>query len=82
MSWLWKDKPQEKTSIEITTNHNRGNMMRKNIKVHLDINMEFPIDMDPIQAIRSVKANFDLPKNIDILTADISHVEILGDSDV
>ena len=82
MSWLWKDKPQEKTKIEFTTTHGRHNKQRSQVRVTLELDMEYPVTLDVADVIRSVRANFDLPQSIEILTADIAHIEIMDESDV
>ena len=62
MSWLWGDKKsQEKTKLDFTAKNRRRDLVNRTIKVHLELQMEYPEKMDIIQGIRDTKTSFDLP---------------------
>ena len=83
MNWLWKDKTQqEKTKLEFSAKNRRRDLINRTVKVHLELQLEYPESMDIVQAIREVKTSFDLPMGIEMLDAHLAHVEILGDPDV
>ena len=83
MSWLWKDKTsQEKTKLDFTAKNRRRDLVTRTIKVHLELQMEYPESMDIVQAIRETKTSFDLPMGIEMKDAHLAHVEILGEPDV
>jgi hypothetical protein len=80
MSWLWKDKKQqEKTKLEFSAKNRRRDVITRTIRVHLELQMEYPDSMDIIQAIRETKTSFDLPMGIEMKDAHLAHVEILGE---
>ena len=80
MSWLWKDKkPQEKTKLEFSAKNRRRDVITRTIKVHLELQMEYPESMDIVKSIRETRTSFDLPLGIELRDAHLAHVEILGD---
>lgn len=80
MSWLWKDKkPQEKTKLEFSAKNRRRDVITRTIKVHLELEMEYPESMDIVKSIRETRTSFDLPLGIELKDAHLAHVEILGD---
>ena len=80
MSWLWKDKKQqEKTKLDFSAKNRRKGVITRNIKLHLELQMEYPDSMDIVQAIRDIKTSFDLPMGIEMKDAHLAHVEILGE---
>lgn len=82
MSWLWGDKKsQEKTKLDFTAKNRRRDLVNRTIKVHLELQMEYPEKMDIIQGIRDTKTSFDLPMGIELKDAHLAHIEIMGDSD-
>jgi len=80
MKWLWGEK-QEKTKMDFTAKNRRRDLIKRTLKVHLELEMEYPIKMDIIQAIRDTKTTFDLPMGIEMKDAHLAHIEILGDPD-
>ncbi len=81
MSWIWgeKNKEQEKTKMEFTAKNRRRDLITRTIKVHLELQMEYPEKMDIVQAIRDTKTSFDLPMGIELKDAHLAHMEIMGD---
>ena len=84
MSWIWgeKKKGQEKTKMDFTAKNRRRDLITRTIKVHLELQMEYPDKMDIVQSIRDTKTSFDLPMGIELKDAHLAHIEILGDEDV
>jgi hypothetical protein len=79
MSWLWKDKTkQEKTKLDFTAKNRRRDLTTRTIKVHLELQLEYPETMDIVQAIRDTKTSFDMPMGIHMKDAHLAHIEILG----
>ena len=82
MSWIWGEKKnQEKTRLDFSAKNRRRDLTEKTIKVHLELLMEYPNNMDIVQAIRDTKTSFDLPMGIELKDAHLSHIEIIGKSD-
>ena len=81
MSWLWKDKTdkQEKTKLDFSAKNRRRDLITRTIKVHLELQMEYPQSMDIAQSIRDTKTSFDLPPGIEMKDAHLARVEILGE---
>tara|TARA_R100000951_G_scaffold78886_1_gene66911 strand:+ start:1249 stop:1494 length:246 start_codon:yes stop_codon:yes gene_type:complete len=78
MKWF---KKQEKTKLDFTAKNRRRDLVKRTIRVHLELEMEYPDRMDIIQSIRDTKTSFDLPPGIEMTDAHLSHIEILGDTD-
>ena len=83
MNWIWgeKKKGQERTKMDFTAKNRRRDLITRTIKVHLELQMEYPDKMDIVQSIRDTKTSFDLPMGIELKDAHLAHIEILGDED-
>jgi len=81
MNWIWGEKKQEKTKMDFTAKNRRRDLIKRTIKVHLELEMEYPTKIDIIQAIRDTKTTFDLPMGIEMKDAHLAQIEILGDPD-
>ena len=80
MNWIWGEKKtQEKTKLDYTAKNRRRDLISRTIKVHLELQLEYPDSLDIIQGIRNTKTAFDLPPGIEMLDAHLAHVEILGE---
>ena len=77
----WFKRKNKKIKMEFTTNHVSETVQRKLLRVHLDVNFEYPKDVEVVEALEKVNTTFHMPEGMQILTADIVNVEILGDSD-
>lgn len=83
MSWIWGEKKsQEKIKMNFTAKNRRRDLINRTIRVHLELEMEYPAKVDIIQGLRDTKTSFDLPMGIEMKDAHMSHVEILGDPNV
>tara|TARA_R110000824_G_C14984058_1_gene654495 strand:- start:110 stop:364 length:255 start_codon:yes stop_codon:yes gene_type:complete len=82
MSWMWGEKKAEdKVKLDFTAKNRRRDLIKRTVKIHLELQMEYPQKLDIIQGIRDTKTSFDLPMGIDLKDAHISHIEVLGDPD-
>ena len=82
MSWIWGEKKgQEKTKLDFTAKNRRRDLINRTVKVHLELQMEYPEKMDIVQDIRDTKTSFDLPMGIELKDAHLARVEIMGDPD-
>lgn len=81
MKWLWgaKREEQESTPLAFETKSRRRDVVRQIVRVHLDLDIEYPPTTNVVQALRETKANFELPPGVDMKAAHISRVEILRD---
>ena len=83
MSWIWGEKKsQEKVKMNFTAKNRRRDLINRTIKVHLELEMEYPAKVDIIQGLRDTKTSFDLPMGIEMKDAHMAHIEILGDPNV
>ena len=81
MTWMWGEKKQEKTPLDFTAKNRRKDLINRTLRVHLELEMEYPQNMDIVQAIRDTKTSFDLPPGIEMKDAHLAHIEVLGDKD-
>ena len=82
MSWIWGEKKsEEKVQMDFTAKNRRRDLIKRTVKIHLELQMEYPQKLDIIQGIRDTKTSFDLPMGIDLKDAHISHIEVLGEPD-
>jgi hypothetical protein len=44
--------------------------------------MEYPYTFDIVQTIKEINANFSLPVGVDIKDVHLTHIELLGGTDV
>ena len=82
MSWIWGEKKSEdRVKMDFTAKNRRRDLITRTVKVHLELEMEYPQKLDIIQGIRETKTSFELPLGIALKEAHIAHIEILGDPD-
>lgn len=82
MSWIWGEKKSEKkVQMDFTAKNRRRDLISRTIRVHLELQMEYPQNMDIIQGIKDTKTSFDLPMGIELKDAHMAHIEVLGDPD-
>ena len=81
MNWIWgeKKKGQERTQMDFTAKNRRRDLVNRTVRVHIELEMEYPTKIDIVQAIRDTKTTFDLPMGIEMKDAHLAHIEILGD---
>lgn len=86
MNWIWKEKTQkqekqEKTKLDFSAKNRRRDLVTHTIKVHLELEMEYPQSVNIVESIRDTKTSFDLPPGIELKDAHLAHIEILGKAD-
>tara|TARA_R110000765_G_scaffold76954_1_gene151257 strand:+ start:665 stop:928 length:264 start_codon:yes stop_codon:yes gene_type:complete len=83
MNWIWGEKKNtkatEKTKMDFTAKNRRRDLITRTVKVHLELQMEYPGKMDIVQGIRDTKTSFDLPPGIELKDAHLAHIEVLGE---
>jgi len=76
--WIWSEKKkQERTELDFTAKNRRRDLIERTVKVHLELQMEYPGKMNIVEAIRDIKTTFDLPVGIEVKTAHLAHIEIM-----
>ena len=84
-NWLWGEKDKSnlehtlkgKVPLDFVAKNRRRDLVTQTISIHLELEMEYPKNMDIGQAIRDTKTTFDLPMGIELKDAHLSHIEIL-----
>lgn len=80
MNWIWGEKKgQEKVKLNFEAKNRRHGVVRKVVKVHLELELEYPESIDIAQALKDTKTSFELPMSIEMIDAHLSRVEILDD---
>ena len=58
--WIWSEKKkQERTELDFTAKNRRRDLIERTVKVHLELQMEYPGKMNIVEAIRDIKTTFD-----------------------
>ena len=72
---------EERDKFRHLLKNRRRDLINRTIRVHIELEMEYPTKIVIIQAIRDTKTTFDLPMGIEMKDAHLAHIEILGDPD-
>tara|TARA_R110002153_G_scaffold64551_2_gene172898 strand:+ start:463 stop:711 length:249 start_codon:yes stop_codon:yes gene_type:complete len=80
MKWTWGEKKQgqEVTPLDFTTEQDDKAIIRTTVKVHNTLDIEYPAKDNIAQVLRDVKVEMLLPPGVEIHSAEITHVEVLG----
>ena len=82
MSWIWGEKKsQENTKMEFTASNRRKDTLHRTVKIHLELEVEYPEKSDIVQGLRATKVTFDLPVGVKVKDTHLTHIELLGYSD-
>ena len=86
MSWIWgekkpKEKPKEDVKMEFTATTRRKETIDRTVRLHLELEVEYPERADIVQSLRDTKISFDLPVGLKIKDTHLTHIELLGYSD-
>jgi len=79
MNWIWAEK-KKKTPLKFNVKNSGNGNIQSVVKVHIEFTMEHPQGIDLTEVIRTTEATFDLPAGVEIQNADITHIELLGES--
>jgi len=81
MKWTWGEKKQEQevTPLNYKTERDDKAIIRTTVKVHNTLDIEYPAKDNIAQVLRDVQVDMKLPPGVEIYSAEITHVEVLGD---
>ena len=82
MSWIWGEKKQEPTKVEFTAKSRAEDIINRKVRIHLDLDMTYPYTFDIVETIKEINASFSMPVGVDITEVHLTHIELLGGSDV
>ena len=82
MSWIWGEKKLEPTKVEFTAKSRAEDIINRKVRIHLDLDMTYPYTFDIVQTMKEINASFSLPVGVDISEVHLTHIELLGGSDV
>jgi|DEB0MinimDraft_12_1074336.scaffolds.fasta_scaffold06228_5 hypothetical protein len=82
MSWIWGEKkPKENVKMDFRTTPLRKDIVGRNIKLHLALEVEYPQNSDIVQAIRDTIVTFALPEGLVVKNTNLTHIELLNYTD-
>tara|TARA_R110000737_G_C14302428_1_gene436259 strand:- start:208 stop:462 length:255 start_codon:yes stop_codon:yes gene_type:complete len=82
MSWIWGEKkPKENVKMDFAATTRRKETIDRTVKLHLELEVEYPERADIVQSLRATKISFDLPVGLKIKDTHLTHIELLGYSD-
>jgi|ETNvirenome_6_85_1030632.scaffolds.fasta_scaffold177821_2 hypothetical protein len=76
MKWIWGEKKQEKTALDFTTERDPTSVIRTKVKVHYELDIEYPAKENIAQVLRDIKHEMKLPAGVTVHDGDIIHVEV------
>jgi hypothetical protein len=82
MNWIWGEKKEDPTKVEFSAKNRAEDIINRKVRIHLELDMEYPYTFDIVQTIKEINANFSLPVGVDIKDVHLTHIELLGGTDV
>jgi|19_taG_2_1085344.scaffolds.fasta_scaffold331753_1 hypothetical protein len=82
MNWIWGEKKEEPTKVEFTAKSRAEDIINRTVRIHLDLELNYPYTFDIVQTIKEINADFSLPVGVDIKSVNLTSIELLGGSDV
>ena len=82
MNWIWGEKKEEPTKVEFSAKNRAEDIINRKVRIHLDLDMEYPYTFDIVQTIKEITADFSMPVGVDIKSVNLTSIELLGGSDV
>jgi len=82
MNWIWGEKKEEPTKVEFTAKNRAEDIINRTVRIHLDLEMEYPYTFDIVQTIKEINADFSMPVGVDIKDVHLTSIELLGGTDV
>tara|TARA_R110002051_G_C8705567_1_gene495007 strand:- start:882 stop:1121 length:240 start_codon:yes stop_codon:yes gene_type:complete len=76
MKWTWGEKKQEKTSLNFAAELDQTSVIRTKVKVHYELDIEYPAKENIAQVLRDIKYEMKLPTGVTIHEGEILHVEV------
>jgi len=76
MSWIWGDKKQEK-SIKVGTTERKVDTVRQNVTMKINLNIEYPSNVDFVNEITKADIIFDITEGITLHDAKMTSIDLL-----
>tara|TARA_R100001377_G_C3153599_1_gene97189 strand:- start:93 stop:332 length:240 start_codon:yes stop_codon:yes gene_type:complete len=76
MKWVWGEKKQEKSALNFASETDERSVIRTKIKVHYELDIEYPAKENIGQVLRDIKYEMKLPSGVTIHDGSILHVEV------
>jgi hypothetical protein len=75
MKWIWGEK-KEKSSLNFAAETDENSVIRTKVKVHYELDMEYPAKENIAQVLRDVQYDMKLPAGVTLHDGDILHIEV------
>ena len=76
MSWIWGDKKPEK-AIEVKSSERPVEKVRQNVTMKINLNIEYPFNVDLVNEVTKAEITFDLPEGITLHNAKMLSLDLL-----
>ena len=78
LGFIWKDKPSRiNKKIQLEVEEQERHMVKQNLSLRVSVDMEYPFDIDFIDAITRGKITLSLPEGCTATNAKLTNVELL-----
>ena len=78
MKWIWKDRDSAlKKSVDIKTTEYEVQKVKQNVTMRINVDIEYPHNVDVVNEITKADITFDLPKGISFMNAKMTNLELL-----
>lgn len=78
MGWIWGEKRLDPIKLKVDKETKLEDIVRSNIRIHLDLKMDHPFTVDLVEAVKSIDPTFRMPVGIDVNEVTLTHIEFLG----
>ena len=82
MSWIWGEKKAGPTKLGFEAKTRAEDMINRKVRIHLDLDMEYPYTFDIVDTMKQISPTFSMPIGVDIKQVLLTHIELLGGTDV
>ena len=79
MKWLWGEKKQEITPMNIDSKEYPNAIIRQKVKVHHELDIEYPRGENIAQVLRDIQYDLKLPPAVKVHGGDITYVEVYSE---
>jgi len=76
MGWIWGEKKKEEP-IRVTTTERKVETVRQNVTMKINLDIEYPFNVDFVNEITKADITFDLPKGIALHDARMTSLDLL-----
>lgn len=78
MNFLWRDKPDRlNKKIKVEVNQQERHKVKQHLSLRVSLDMEYPTDIDFIEALTKGKITISLPEGCAATNAKLTNVELL-----